>query len=91
MIDYAKKYLEQRELKLRGEYKEFLELVIIFLGDVPARAVRFMKPGAIHHARWMSEKSYIVLRSGCSKLNLNSISKKRKDYNICAFSLSVFT
>jgi len=34
MIDSAKKYLEQRELKLRGEYKEFLELVIIFLCDI---------------------------------------------------------
>lgn len=48
-INYANKYLEvQRETKLRGDYKEFLELVIIFHGVVPERGVRFMSPGVMH-------------------------------------------
>jgi len=55
-IDYAHKHLGQSQS--RDDYKEFLELVIIFLGAAPARGVRFMSPGAMHHARWMSKVIY---------------------------------
>ncbi|KAK2710529.1 hypothetical protein QYM36_011904 [Artemia franciscana] len=55
-IDFANKHLEQSQP--RDDYKEFLELVLIFLGATPARAVRFMSPEAMHHARWMSKVIY---------------------------------
>ena len=55
-IHYASSHLEQ--IQPRDDYKEFLELVIIFLGAVPARGVRFMSTGAMHHARWMSKVIY---------------------------------
>ncbi|KAK2716028.1 hypothetical protein QYM36_010560, partial [Artemia franciscana] len=55
-IDFANKHLEQSQP--RDDYKEFLELVLIFLGATPARGVRFMSPGAMHHARWMSKVIY---------------------------------
>ena len=42
----------------RDDFKEFLELVIVFLGAAPARGVHFMLPGAMHHARWMSKVIY---------------------------------
>jgi hypothetical protein len=42
----------------RDDYREFLELAIIFLGEVPPRGVRFMTPGPIHHARWMAKALY---------------------------------
>ena len=48
-IDYANKHLEQSQP--RDDYKEFLELVIVFRGAVPASGLRFMSPGAMHHAR----------------------------------------
>lgn len=32
-----------------SDYKEFLELVIIFLGGSPARGIKFAKPGALHY------------------------------------------
>jgi len=38
----------------RDDYKELLELCIIYLGDVPSRGIRFMLPGALHRARWMA-------------------------------------
>ena len=55
-IHYANTYLEQK--LPRDDYKEFLELVIVFLGSAPARGVSFMSPGAMHHARWMSKVIY---------------------------------
>ena len=42
----------------RDDYKELLELVIIFVGGVPPHGVRFKAPGAIHHASWMAKALY---------------------------------
>src|SRR6218665_437536 len=53
ITDYANKHLEQS--LSRDDYKEFLELVIVFLGAAHAREVRFRSPGAMHHTRWMSK------------------------------------
>ncbi|QQP57048.1 Uncharacterized protein FKW44_001910 [Caligus rogercresseyi] len=40
---------------LRDDYRELLELTLIFLGQVPPRGVRFLAPGPMHNARWMSK------------------------------------
>jgi len=42
----------------RDDYREFLELSLIFLGSSPARGIHFMAPGPMHHARWMSKVIY---------------------------------
>ena len=42
----------------RDDYREFLELSIIFLGGTPLRGVHLVVPGAMHHARWMSNVIY---------------------------------
>ena len=44
----------------RDDYKEFLELIIVFLGSTPSRRqkVSFREPGAIHRARWMGRAIY---------------------------------
>ncbi len=43
---------------LRANYKELLELTIYFLGgDV---ACKLRKPGALHHARFMSKAIYFL-------------------------------
>jgi len=44
----------------RDDYRELLELVIIFLGGTPQRGIHFMAPGAIHHARWMAKALYVL-------------------------------
>lgn len=46
---------EQREIKLRDDYKAVLELVTFFLTSVPESAVKFKSPNALHQARWMSK------------------------------------
>ena len=35
----------------RDDYREFLELTIIFVGGIPPRGILLMTPGAMHHAR----------------------------------------
>lgn len=42
----------------RGDYLEFLELACIFLGETPPRGIKFKKPGANHHARWLAKAIY---------------------------------
>jgi len=42
----------------RDDYREFLELVCIYLGGTPARGVKFAAPGALHEARFMARAIY---------------------------------
>ena len=53
---FAFRHLE--EAQPRDDYRELLELTLIFMGAVPRRGVHFMSPGAMHHARWMSKVIY---------------------------------
>ena len=38
----------------RDDYKELLELTVIFLGGIPPKGIKFRYPGAFHRARWMA-------------------------------------
>ena len=42
----------------RDDYREMLELVLIFLGSAPVRGIHFLAPGALHCARWMARIIY---------------------------------
>ena len=42
----------------RDDYRELLELTIIFVGESLPGGVVFKRPGAFHHARWMSKVLY---------------------------------
>lgn len=55
--DMLKKHNSQQ---LREDYREFLELTLIFLGETPPHGIRFRVPGAFHHARWMSKMLYVL-------------------------------
>ena len=48
----------------RCDYKEYLELVKVILGDSITRKKGFIfqlsRPGADHHARWMSKAIYVL-------------------------------
>lgn len=58
IIEFAKTHLQSKQP--RDDYREFLELSILFLGDVPVRGVRFQVPGAMHRARWMAKVIYAI-------------------------------
>ena len=44
----------------RGDYVEFLEVMIIFLGGTLTKGNSFKVPGAFHHARWMAKAIYVL-------------------------------
>lgn len=56
LTDFINHYLQ--ESQPRDDYREFLELVLTYLGSIPERGVKFMAPGAMHQARWMSKVIY---------------------------------
>lgn len=49
-----------KKFQPRDDYRELLELSIIFLGGTPERGIRFQYPGAIHRARWMARAIYCI-------------------------------
>lgn len=58
IIDFCTHQLEIKQC--RGDYKEFLRLVLIFLDAPGARNYHIGLPGATHHARWMSKAIYAL-------------------------------
>lgn len=58
ILEFAQVHLQAEQP--RDDYREFLELSVVFLGDVPTRGIRFQAPGAMHRARWMSKVIYTI-------------------------------
>lgn len=58
VISFANNYLLLKQP--REDYREFLELIVIFLGGVPLRGISFRTPGVIHHTRWMAKALYCL-------------------------------
>ena len=56
LLEYLKSALNDKHP--RDDYKELIELAIIYLGDKPDKGVRFSAPGAMHNARWMAKVLY---------------------------------
>lgn len=57
MLTLARSELPTR----RDDYKEFIELCMVFLdGEVAERRVTFKRPGALHKARWMAKLIYSI-------------------------------
>ena len=44
----------------RDDYRELLEISIIFLASIPPRGVHILAPGAFHKARWMAKAIYAI-------------------------------
>jgi len=42
----------------RDDYRELLELSLIYMGHIPPRGVHLEAPGAMHRARWMAKAIY---------------------------------
>lgn len=58
IVKFCKEQLEKSHS--RADYRELLEITIIYLGDTPARGVHFRRPGALHRARWMARVLYSI-------------------------------
>lgn len=55
MLKFCHEHLKK---SYRDDYRELLELVVIFLGGHIQGGNRLRKPGAMHHARWLSKAIY---------------------------------
>lgn len=56
---WCEQTLDER-VDLRGDYRELVELCLIFVGGTPRGGAHFRTPGAMHHARWMSKVLYAM-------------------------------
>ena len=54
VVSFIKTYLEKQQH--RSDYKELLWLSLAFLGEAPE--MKFKRPRACHHAKWMSKAIY---------------------------------
>ena len=74
-------FSESHKYCFRDNYKEALELCVIFLGETLPHEKHFtMKaPGAIHHARWLAKLLYsfkiALLRGQLEKINIPFFNK----------------
>ncbi|XP_076667937.1 uncharacterized protein LOC143368764 [Andrena cerasifolii] len=72
-LDFWLYNIEQKQP--REDYKEFLELMVVFLRGSHPRGNTFRVPGAFHHARWMAKAIYI-LKYIYSAKNLSKVPSK---------------
>ena len=57
-LDFCLYNIEQKQP--REDYKEFLELMVVFLRGSHPRGNTFRVPGAFHHVRWMAKAIYTL-------------------------------
>ena len=75
---------------VRDDYRELIELSIIFLGGLPGRGIHFMAPGALHHARWLSKVIYsLEMWMFCSQIKLMSCEQKGL-HKMCIFAVVIY-
>ena len=88
IVEFAKRQLEQ--FQPRDDYRELLELTIIFLGGVPARGVSFRAPAGLHRARWMA-KSIYSLKIWMLKGQFKLTKREQKGIaDICLFTVKLY-
>lgn len=88
IIEFCNQQLKKQHV--RDDYKEFLELVLIFLGEFSSIKIIIKTPGEIHHARWMAKVLYsfkIYLFRDQFHLNKN---EKNGLKDICIFVIRFY-
>lgn len=81
-------FIKERETNVKGDYKEYLELVIILLRVVPESGIIFMSQASMHHAHWIS-KVMNCLKIWMSMLSLIWNKKSTKVLLMRVFNVNV--
>lgn len=85
---FFRKLLKEEHLK--NDYRELIELCIMFLGATVDLNLKVRPPGALHHARWMAKGIYsLKMFLFRSQLSL-SVSELDGLKNICLFVVKVY-
>lgn len=75
----------------RDDYRELLELTLMFLGGVPPRGVSFRKPGAIHRARFMARLIYALKIYLFRDVGFKLTNRETQNLgNFCVFGVGVY-
>jgi len=85
---FAENQLEK--FQPRADYRELLELTIVFLGGVPRKGISFKSPAGLHRARWMAKAIYslkIWMFQGQFKLTTRETKGLQK---ICLFAVQLY-
>lgn len=75
---------------VRDDYRELIELSIIFLGGDEEKQFKIRPPGAMHQARWMARAIYslkICLLQSQFKMNVKD---KRELQDVCLFIVTTY-
>ena len=52
--------LSGKQNYLRDDYKEVVELSLVYLGTIDKSSITFRRPGALNQARWMAKIIYAL-------------------------------
>lgn len=88
IINFCLHSLQKKQC--RDDYKELLELTIIFLGGKPSNGISFHYPGAYHHARWMSKAIYSLKIYMFRKQFKLSVREENAFRDICIFVVKLY-
>lgn len=86
VIESIRKFLKEQQP--RDDYKELLQLSLIFLGVTDE--IKFKKPGALHHARWMAKAIYSIKMFLFRKAFKVTKTDEAKLYAVCKFIVFVY-
>lgn len=74
----------------RADYKEFLELTVLFLGEKPSNFKNLHRPGSTCHARWMA-KAINALKLFLLRDQITFKSKERTQLrDMCVFIIKMY-
>lgn len=75
---------------IRGDYRELVELCVVFLGGDLEQKIKIKPPGAMHQARWMARAIYsLKISLFRSQYKLNAKDKEALQ-DVCLFIVSLY-
>ncbi|GBO10223.1 hypothetical protein AVEN_115748-1 [Araneus ventricosus] len=87
-VNYLSNALKNK--KMKNDYRELVELCIVFIGRNSDSTIKIGPPGALHHARWMAKAIYsfkIFLFRQQLSLKMSEVNGLK---NICLFLVTVY-
>lgn len=81
--------IQKKKKQFCEDYREFLEVTIIFLGETSHRGISFHIPSASHHARWIA-RQYIAQKYLFFVMNFKCYLINKKHGEMHAFLLFLY-
>ena len=89
VLNWAKVCIEKKTFP-REDYRELIELIFVYLGgQLPVRKFFLRRPGAMHHARFMSKSLYLLKMELLSE-RINFSVEERRQINKMARFIALF-